>query len=148
MTTKNKFTKIQERKIYEVGRKIENARRARRLTIRAAARQTVTSSPTGHLTDATWRRIEKGSVPTGLGPIIYKPTAETLVAVADVVGLDGNELCREIGLEPPPQVVREATIEAYGRRSGLDAIREVDDLKRLVRSLQERLERLEQDRLQ
>lgn len=137
MTSPNKFTKIQERKIREVGRKIETARLAKRMTIRTAAEHTITSSARGHMTDATWRRVENGYTQVTVNGkpemITYRPTASTLMAMAEVVGLDGEELCRELELTPVPRAERRP------------APSEIDDLKELARELLTRLDRLERD---
>lgn len=139
MTPPNKFTRRQEQKIYEVGRKIEQARLAMRLSVRGAADRTITSSQTGHMTEATWRRVERGYIQTRLGHILYRPTPESLVAMAEVVGLDGDELCRELELKPPPQRVNRTNPkparEAVEKR--IEAISsELEELRRAIRELQ------------
>lgn len=100
---KQTFTKKEEAAIKAVGAKIEDARRAMRLSVRSAAARTNTSR--GHMTDATWRRVERGFIQTRLGDLVYRPSPETLVAIAEVVGLDGNALCKELGMTAPPAVV-------------------------------------------
>lgn len=133
MTKANNFSSSEERNIREVGRKIEQARLAMRLSIREAAGRTVTSRRTGHLTEFTWRRVERATIQTGLGEIVYRPSAESLMAIAEVVGLDGAALCKKVGLVPPPARVRHASPPAG----------ELEELKSLARELFERLERLE-----
>lgn len=113
MTPPIKLTKAQERKVYEVGRKLENARLARRLTVRGAADRTVTSSRSGKMNAATWRRAEQGFIPTSLNgkPVqqVHRADAETYMAMAEVVGLDGEAICKELGLTPPPPRVRQTS---------------------------------------
>jgi hypothetical protein len=108
MTLPNKFTKTQEKRIYDVGRRIEEARKGMRLSIRGAAERTVTSR--GKMTEATWRRVERGYIQVAVRGvterITYRPTGETIVAMAEVVSLDGEALCKELELEPPPARVR------------------------------------------
>lgn len=130
MTLPSKFTKAQERAIHDVGKKIEMARSAKRLTVRSAADRTITSSHSGHMTEATWRRVEKGYTQTRLGNIIYRPSPATLMAMAEVVDLDGAELCKELGLVPPPPISQRQS------RSEFDEIREE------FRRLGERLDHL------
>lgn len=120
MTPKNKFTKAQERKILAVGKRIENARLAARLSIRGAAEMTRT--PRGHLTEFTWRRVERGTIQTGLGEVLYRPSPSTLMAMAEVVGLDGAELCKELDLVPPPPATPRKTMPSL---SGSDRLREL-----------------------
>lgn len=132
MTQANNFTKAQERKIREVGRKIETARLAKRLSIRTAADRTVTSSRAGHMTEATWRRVERATVQTGLGEIIYKPSGATLMAMAEVVDLDGEALCKEIGVTPPPAL----------SKGKPPASSEFEEIRQELRLLMERLDQL------
>lgn len=103
----NKFTRAQEKAIREVGQTIERARVARRLSVRAAADRTKTKR--GPITEFTWRRVEKGYVKVGFNggsqEVIYRPQAETLAAICEVVNLDVDEMCRKVGLEPPPPYV-------------------------------------------
>lgn len=121
MSPPNKFTKAETAKIFAVGRKIRDAREAMGLTVRGAADRTAYDSKAGTMSDQTWGRAENGYIPT-TGPDgkpfhkIQKPTARTLMAIAEVVGLDGAQLCRELGLRPPAQrrvrpAPRPATIE-------------------------------------
>lgn len=133
MTKANKFTRTQERKIYEVGRKIEEARLARRLSVRGAAAKTVTSSQSGRMTEATWRRVERGFTQTNLGNITYRPSGATLMAMAEVVGLDGEALCKELGLEAPPPAIR---------RTGIS---EIEEIRTALVLLSERLAQFEKD---
>lgn len=62
------------------------------------------------MTEWTWRRVEKGAVGVVLNgkteEIVYRPTAGTLMAMAEVLGLDGEDLCKRVGLEPPPKLER------------------------------------------
>lgn len=131
MSPPNKFTKAQERKIREVGQRIERAREARRMTLREAAERTVTGSRSGHMTDATWRRVELGYTQTKLGNITYRATPRTLAAMAEVVGLDGDELCKELELTPPPPLVRR------------DPSSEIEEIKNQLLQITERLSRLD-----
>lgn len=135
MTPPKKLTKTEERKVYEVGRRLEHARLALRLAARTAAERTVTSSRTGHMTHATWRRAEQGFIQTSIGgrPVlqVHMASPETYMAMAEVVGLDGAELCRELGLKPPPP------------REHSSSGSEVSELRALAREFIERLDRLE-----
>lgn len=104
MTKSNNFTKKQENAIYEVGKDVERARLALRLSIRQAAERTHTDR--GHLTEFTWRRVERGFVSVAVRGIsekvTYRPTAQTIAAICEVVGLDVEETCQKLGLEAPP----------------------------------------------
>lgn len=135
MTPPKKLTKAQERRVYEVGRKLEQARLAMRLTARGAAELTHTSSRTGRMNFATWRRAEQGFIPTSIDgkPVqqVHMASAETYMAMAEVVGLDGAELCRELGLVPPPE------------RSRKPVDSDVKELRELAQEFLSRLERLE-----
>lgn len=132
MTVPNKFTKRQETKIKEVGRKIENARLGLRLSIREAAERTHTTR--GHMTEATWRRVERGYTQTSLGEVTYKPTALTLAAMAEVVGLDAEVLCKELGLVAPPAPAT--------RQPGSVRERRIDELERNLEAALEEVRRL------
>lgn len=135
MTPPKKLTKAQELKVYEVGRKLEHARLALRLTARGAADRTVTSSRVGHMTTATWRRAEKGIIQISIAGKavnqVHVASAETYMAMAEVLGLDGEAICRELGLQPPPE------------RQRRTADSEVTELRALAREFVERLDRLE-----
>lgn len=147
MIRANKFTKVQERKIREVGAKIEQARRAKRLSIRQAADRTMTSSSKGHMTEATWRRTELGYTQVGVKGqtemVLYRPKAETLMAIAEVVDLDGAELCKEVGLKPPPPLDRSVAIDRRFK-DRVSGATEIEELKRLAQELVSRLQRLEE----
>lgn len=133
MTAPNQFSRAMEKRIYEVGSEIERARLALRMSIRTAAERTITQSQRGRMTEATWRRVEKGYTSTNLGKIVYRPTGSTLMAMAEVVGLDGEELCKKLGLEAPPKIVR---------RNGAS---EIAEIRSALVQLTERLAQFEQN---
>lgn len=136
MTPPIKLTKAQERKVYEVGRKLERARDAMRLSVRGAADRTVTSSRTGRMNQATWRRAELGFIPTSIDgkPVhqVHRAEPETYMAMAEVVGLDGEALCKELGLKPPPPRTRGVTSSSLDQR--IDQLTEIlEELRQEVR---------------
>lgn len=130
MTQRNALTQREQKAIGDVGRELRSAREAMRLSIREAAERTVT--PRGHMSYQTWRRVEMGYTETSQGHLVYKPLAETVMAMAEVVGLDGEAMCKRLRLEPPPQR------RPQRRDAELDAIRA--ELERLA----ERVSRLAQ----
>lgn len=136
MTRPNKFTRAQEKAIRDVGREIEIARSARRLSLRGAAERTRTRSRTGRVSEFTWRRVEMGFTPAVIGGVryekLYRPTAETLTAMCEVVGLDGDAMCLKIGLEPIPE---------YKRPKPID---ELTALRQQAAELFERIQQIEQ----
>lgn len=130
MTPPNKFTKKQEAKILEVGRRIREAREAQRLSIRGAAERTRTKR--GSLTEATWRRAELGGERTREGLFIRRPDPGTLVAIAEVLGLDGDAMCRELEMTPPPAPapVKPSNELAEIRRAVEEILHRLDDFEK------------------
>lgn len=92
MPTDDEFDEL----LRKVGAKFEVARKARRYSLREAATK-------AGIADATWRRVETGFIKTKLGRLAYRPSADTVMAMAKVVGIDGAVICRQLGLQAPLQ---------------------------------------------
>lgn len=143
------FTPEMVRKLKEVGKKVETARLAKRLSIRAAAELSVTDSPQGHMSEGTWRRVERGAIQARGKDEPHRSKAITYMAVAEVVDIDGAELCRELGIPAPPPrsmqalgAARERAREDGHAADDPDGY-EIRMLRRKVWELEDRLQRLE-----
>jgi len=84
----------------------------------------------------TWRRIELGYTNVGIGgvsqQVTYRPSAEVLTAMCEVVGLDAEEMCKRVGLEAVPAF-----------RRGVETADELSALRQDAAALLERIEALE-----
>lgn len=147
MTPPNKFTKAQEAKIRAVGRTIREARKAAGLTVNGAARRAVYDSKSGEMSSQTWTRAEQGYIATSdaNGKRYHKtqcPSPRTLMSIADVLGLDGAALCKEVGHTPPRRMTPRPVVATTEQRQAEEM------LKVLVeRRAAELVDRLLQDRL-
>lgn len=127
MSPAKEYSEKERRAIRALGQKIEQARLAKRMNIREAADLTHTAR--GHMTESTWRRIERGYGYVGPEHVVYKPQPYTIAAMAEVVGLDAGELCKMVGLTPPPK----------RQTNGTDP--ELEDIRRQAQGLLKEIDR-------
>lgn len=85
---------------FDVTKAVGDRLRAARISKNWSAREVARRA--GFHGDATYGRMERGYVETSLGRAPNRPSPESVVRVAAVLGMDGDAICRELGLEPPP----------------------------------------------
>ena len=105
-----------------VGRAVTEAIGAR--SRRALARRAGVSEGTIRRIEAGWQTVSGQRLP-------YRPDGRTIVKLAEAVGLDGEELCRQLGRPYP------------GPMPDLSTADLVADLRRLIGEAAELIDRLE-----